>query len=1042
MKQPLRVSLFAAALGMVVAPVWALRQDAGQRTLWLRFDPVVSKAPANLAKDVVESTTFDAKNRTLKVVLKPGVEIDKVARRFSQRRDVLEVRSSSGLHYSHENDLRSSSALTELIERIGGDEEEEREREKEREMRNRRPGRKFQPKSEEEDAGTEYLRSLRDYVKVRAYPYDRIDSYAYDRAVTQASKLLPAKIGAAASSSSKAPVGAALAAGISGKWKFVGPYNLNTPYQIYYGVRPSSGRVNAIAYDPKNTKIIYVGAPQGGVMKTTDGGVTWTAVGDNWGYNTVSSIAVDPNNSSIVYAGTGDFHGMVGAYTMGLMKSSDGGATWKNVGRSAFGTSAVSSIVIDPSNSQNICVSTGRGPDGVGRIWRSTNGGDAWGSPINVSDAWTGLSYSAADSSGKRALYAIGGAANLYRSDDKGATWTKLTSPATSNNFSLPAVAASQVDSKTAYVLSTADQKIFKTTNSGSSWTDITAGFPGGYNWSQGFYDWYIACYKDGSNDHLMVGLIDVVESPNGGTNWQSVGLSYTTGAKTHNDQHSFAANPTNPNEILIGNDGGLYKATGGSGKWVITGLSDKLGITQFYNAVFHPTDKNKILGGTQDNASPVSVGDLSRWENVGGGDGGFCAINPANPNIQFVTIYGFTVIMTKDNWKTSVDISPNIGNDASPFVTPIYQDPVRTQYLYGCTNFLWRYNITTNTWTPRLGGLQLSNGALIRAVAVAPSNGDVIYTGSDDGRLFVSTNAGTSWRNLNTASLPNRAITSISVNPTNANSILVGLSGTGSQHIVECMDTTSKTPVFTSRGGSGTTALPDVPLNAIERDPFKPDTTWYVGNDIGVFSTGDGGKTWSNATVPLGLPNVQVNSLNANSKTGLLSAATYGRGIWTIGLGSGGSLVPSGYSIVNGTRLSGDVKSLTADDSNALVVTSALVSGQGQAAAAATSFDVPGKGALLGLSFELSSFCTTASATAQIYVKNWRTGQYEILKSYPATTARSAQSVTITGTMSDYMSSGRKVEVVARVLLPTRFGNTAIKLNLDRVSASVTTND
>lgn len=1032
-------SLAATILGTSALAALALGDDKSSRTLWVHLDPAAIAAKAPVGQNFASSTSFDAKTGTLRVVVKPGLSLDEVATKLSRDRNVLDVRSERGIHYTHETNLRSVHMLNEWIEKLGGGEEEEKERQREK-QRERQNGKskQFVPESEEEEAGTEYLRALREYIKVRAYPYDRIDSDAYDKAIAHAVKMKPAKIGPSAASSGQV---SAMASGISGKWKFVGPNNLNTPYVTYYGVRPSSGRVNAIAYDPTNTKIIYVGAPQGGVMKSTDGGLTWSAIGDNWGYNTVSAIAVDPKNPTTIYAGTGDFQGMVGAYTMGVMKSTDGGVSWTNLGRASFGTTAVSGIVIDPANSANIVITTGRGPDGIGRVWRSTNAGQSWTAAINVQDSWSSLSFAAADSSGKRSLYAVGGS-NLYRSDDSGATWTKLTSPAAASTFNLPYIAGSAVDSKTAYILSTSDQKIFKTKDSGATWSDITGSFPGDYNWSQGFYDWYIACFKDGSADHIFTGLIDVVESPDGGTTWKSVGLTYTGSAKTHNDQHSFAVNPTNPKEVMMGNDGGLYKGVNNGGTWAITGLSDKLGITQFYNVVWHPTDKTRILGGTQDNASPVAIGDLSKWENVGGGDGGFCAINPVNPSIQFVTIYGFTVIMTTDSWKTAKDISPNIGTDASPFVTPIFQDPVRTRYLYGCTNYLWRYDTSTSTWSPRLGGKQLSNGNLIHTVAVAPSNGDVIYTGSDDGRVFVSTNAGGSFRNINTSSLPNRAITSISVNPTNPNDILVTLSGTGTKHVFQCANTSAAAPSYTSIDGTVTAGLPDVPANIIERDPFKPTQTLYVGTDIGVFSSGDGGKTWGNATVPLGLPNVQVNSLSANAKTGQLSAGTYGRGIWSINLGTASNLGPNAFAVTNGTKTSGTLASLTTDDDNRIGITSTMLSGIGQTAGISASFTAPGTGKLLALSFEVSALANTTQATWQFYVKNQRTGLYEILKAQPTTTTRTTMTVQVPGTIADYMTSARKIEIITRALVPSRLNSPSFQFQIDRTTALPSTDD
>lgn len=1028
--------LFATLLGAASMSSFAGTRPAAERTLLLRLDPVAVSAKRIVGKEFAEASSLDAKSGTLKLVVRQGVSVETAARALARRREVLEVRTPGGKLVSAAHDLRSVSALSGIIKRLGGDEKpsyEERREEAEN--------------HEEKGAGTEYLEALRAWIKPRAYPYDRIDADAYDAAIAQAKKMKAATIGNGKGGGTKAAA-VAVVPGVTGKWQFVGPKNLNTPYTTYYGQRPTSGRVNAVAYDPKNTKIIYAGAPQGGVMKSTDGGVSWTPIGDSWGYNTVSCIAVDPKSTSTIYVGTGDFQGLVGAYTMGIMKSTDGGNTWTNLGASLFGGAAVSAIAIDPNNSSILTITTGRGSDGVGKVYRSTNGGTSWTTAINTLANWSSASYAVADSSGKRSLYVTGNGV-LYRSDDSGATWTSLTAPGTANSFNLPFIAGSAVDPKTAYLMSTQDQKIYKSTDSGSTWNDITGSFPSSGNWGQGFYDWYIAAYKDGTKDHLFVGLLDIVESPDGGTTWTSVGQALTGGAKTHSDQHSFAVNPSNPNEILFGNDGGLYMATGGAGKWAITGLSANLGITQFYNVVWHPSDKTRIIGGTQDNATPVALGNLAKWENVAGGDGGFCAINPANPNIQFATIYDFSIYMTKDNWKTENYISPDTGNDPLPFITPIFQDPVNTRYLYGCTSYLWRYDVQSGTWTARLGGTQLSNGSLIHTVAVAPSNGQIIYTGSDDGQIFMSTTAGSSWRRLNSSSLPNRAITSISVNPSDPNDILVTVSGTGTKHLFECANTSAGTPAYVSRSGSGTSGLPDVPANIIERDPLKPKTTLYVGTDIGVFVSNDSGTTWANATVPLGLPNVQVNSLNANGRTGLLSAGTYGRGIWSINLGQGGMLNPSGVSAYDGTAVGGDYTSLFADDGKEFVVNSALVKGVGQSAAALVTFTDTGTGDLTTLGFDVSFWSETTAATMQVYVKNQRTNSFTLLKSFAGSKTLNKQTLSIAGTSSapitDYLSKDgqRRIEIIVRGLVPTRTGQPtppAFKIHVDHAAASVTT--
>ncbi len=196
-------------------------------------------------------------------------------------------------------------------------------------------------------------------------------------------------------------------------------------------------------------------------------------------------------------------------------------------------------------------------------------------------------------------------------------------------------------------------------------------------------------------------------------------------------------------------------------------------------------------------------------------------------------------------------------------------------------TNFLYRWDEVTRSWTSRLGNQSLTNGSL-RAIAGAPSNANVIYTGGDDGQLWMTTNGGNTWRQIN-AGLPNRSISDIAVHPTNPYKIYVVLGGTGTPHVYRCDNTLATTPQWINISGSGITGIPDVHANSIALDPAAPDAIIYVGNDVGFFYTLNGGAAWRNGTQPLGLPNVQVNTVRVVPATGYLMAATYGRGMWRI---------------------------------------------------------------------------------------------------------------------------------------------------------------
>ena len=757
------------------------------------------------------------------------------------------------------------------------------------------------------------------------------------------------KVGMLPKGGGRAPAGGAVtdavtnaATSIRTRWEFVGPRNLPVPYNIYYGPSNSalSGRVNGIAYDPSNPSTCYLATAGGGIWKSLNGGRDWFAIGDGYDFLYTSTFAVDPSNGRTLYAGLGDFDGYNGSgYTGGVMKSTDGGATWTKLGQTATGSfvtlpnAPVSGLVVDPENSQIITICTGRA--GVyTHIYRSTDGGANWrnvdglGNNTNGNYGyWSSLHIGSKDANNKRFYYAYNYNATadalvgLYRSADRGATWKRvpqtLFTPDNTGNLAREAASPSNPD--VVYVTDSTTQGIYKgvrntTTDTDNvpsyTWTNITGSYPNDdYNWSQAtYYDLHITV-AGGTfggatpKDIVYGGGITVAGSQDAAGTWTDFGRTYggsgfvnDNKVRSHNDQHTMAINPLDPTLGLIGNDGGVYGLTYDPTKtdtaaWTIDPTySLTLGLTQFYHADWHPTDASKMIGGAQDNASPTANGfnnttGLINWINVGGGDGGGVAISPFNPQYQYTTSQNGGVYATRNGWGSSRGINPNLSGQNKPFVGIVAADPAALN-LYFASNYLNRYTETVG-WTYQLGGQPLASGSNnVSSVGIAPNDSARIYTGSEDAQLWMTQNGGTAWTLLSNGSstIPNRAITSVSVNPTNKNDILVGLSGTGTAHLYRGT-ITGTTGSFVSVNGSGAASLPNFPLNEVTRDPNNPGSVWYAATDGGVFVTLDGGANWANATAPLGLPNVQSNAIKAVAGTGYVNVATYGRGMWRIPL-------------------------------------------------------------------------------------------------------------------------------------------------------------
>ena len=675
----------------------------------------------------------------------------------------------------------------------------------------------------------------------------------------------------------------------NGSWQIIGPIGKPTG--------GGAGRLNFIRFDPTNSNTIWVGAPDGGLWKTTNGGTSWTTNTDQLTVIGVSDVAINPVNTQIMYLATGDSDGS-DTFSTGLLKSTDGGLTWNttgltwavNLGRT------IGRVLVNPTNPDIILVFASNG------IYRSTNGGTSF-TQVQSTAAFTDGEFKPGD---PNTVYACG--TSFRKSTDGGATWgAAVTLPLT--GIARISMAVSAANSAYVYLLAanTTDsgyKGLMRSTNSGGAFTTQSTtpnvlGFDNGADaGGQGWYDLAIAASPTNAEE-VIIGGVNHWKSTNGGSTWTMVSHWYGGFSKpyVHADVHDIQYLPGSGTTILSANDGGFFKTTNGGTSW--TDLSSNLAIAQQYRFSLSTSSANLILAGHQDNGTNrTSTTSLTPWTEVGGGDGMDCFIDRTNNNRQISSVYYGDYSRTLTGGTTFADITDPAGQ--GEWVSPIKQDPVDANIAYSAgraalykSSNIWA---TTVAWTTM--GTPQGTGSIIE-LAIAPSNNQVIYClKTNSGGVSKSTNGGTSFTscaNPTTGSSP----TWVAVSNTDPNVVFVTYSG---------YSAANKVFKSTNGGTSWTnisTGLPNVPVNCVVyHNGAAGGDGIYVGTDIGVYYRDNSTNGWIDFSQ--GLPNCEVSDLEIYYATGRLRAATFGRGTWDSDL----------YSSVP----SAPVASFTADNVNICV--------------------------------------------------------------------------------------------------------------------------
>ncbi|MEZ5083290.1 MAG: T9SS type A sorting domain-containing protein [Bacteroidales bacterium] len=661
-------------------------------------------------------------------------------------------------------------------------------------------------------------------------------------------------------------------------WEFAGPTNIG-------------GRITDIEIHPNSPETIYLGAATGGIWKSSNDGVSWEYSFDGVYYISIGDIAIDPNDENIIYAGTGEAN--ASSYSFrgnGIYRSTDAGTTWEHKGLEL--SAYVGRIIVDYNNSNRLFVAACGNlftPDPERGVYRSNDGGDSWENILFVNDSTSAIDivqhplnpdvlYAAMWERMRGLTYrhSFGDGSGIWKTTNGGDSWEELTNGLiTDENAGRIGLSISLSNPDVLYSfydLPDYEVAVFKTTNGGNTWTGQNTSSIEGMNSNFGWYFGQVRVHPDDENMIWVLG-VEIFKSTNGGNSWQE-GASWGV----HVDHHALYFDEVN-NRILLGNDGGLYQSFNNGNSW---SKINNLPFTQFYAIDVDYQNPNRLIGGTQDNNTVITyTGNTGDWEAILGGDGMYCLIDYSNPNTLYAEYQWGNLFKSTDGGNNMDYIGWNWEGERVNWSAPLAMDPENPNILYFGTYRVWKSVNGGNSWTNI--SEDLTQGIdqyfyTLTTLAVSTVNTDIVVAGSGDGMVHVSTNAGGTWIDV-TNGLPNRWITNVACDPVDENTIYATISGfrwdEPLAHVYKSTDLGQSWESISSD-------LPEIPVNAIVIDPEHAEYI-YIGTDAGVYFTNNGGDNWHSLNE--GIYNVPVVAMKIHNPTRTLVIGTYGVSMYRLSL-------------------------------------------------------------------------------------------------------------------------------------------------------------
>ena len=639
-------------------------------------------------------------------------------------------------------------------------------------------------------------------------------------------------------------------------WESMGPHNF-------------SGRTLELAFNPLNYNTMYAGSASGGLWKTYSAGrgkEAWQRVNTGFPVLGVSSIALPKNDSMTIYIGTGEVYNVAlagtgaayrntrGSYGIGILKSTDGGNNWtKSLDWSYNQNHGVWDIKISYLNSNLIYAAT---TDGV---YKSSDSGQSWKQVHQVVMSNSLLIHSENDN------HIVVGSGNfdspgagIYKSTDAGESWIQITTNVPNNFYGKIQLTQAPSDPNIIYGsvgngFSGSDGATWtlRSDDFGTSWEVISTV---DYSRWQGWFAHDIDVSPHDPNSIIVGGIglwqsedlqESLRQSSQNGLGYESPPIEGPDGPGRyiHSDIHDVMYHPVNSEVFYVASDGGVHQTENNG----ITFHSRNGGLqtVQFYNGTSSSQlNSNLFIGGLQDNGT-ISYNGTKKWTRIFGGDGSWSAIDPFNNNNIIASSQFLNMVRSSDGGDTFKGIAPPSNNENATFIAPFVMSQNDPNILYAARSRVYKSTNRGDDWEATNGGQELDGLNPILSMAISSQNSNVVYAasapteifGGRRGHAYVTKNGGEFWTQI-TGQLPDRFPMEMAVDPISESTAYIAFSGYGSGHVYKTTD-------FGETWKDISISLPDVPTNTIVIDP-KLSNHVYIGNDLGVFVSEDGGETWS----------------------------------------------------------------------------------------------------------------------------------------------------------------------------------------------------